>query len=99
MNKVEDQFYGDRSGRIQDPFGHIWMIQTHLETVAPKDMQKRLNAMLRGAASAARGRRAAAKTTGRRRAAAAGVQRRKVVGSSAARKVGRGGRKAAVSRR
>lgn len=49
---VSDQFYGDRTGQIEDPFGHIWSIQTRLEKVNPKDMQKRLNAMLRAEASA-----------------------------------------------
>jgi PhnB protein len=43
---VENQFYGDRSGQIEDPFGHVWMIQTRLEEVSPKKMQKRLDALL-----------------------------------------------------
>jgi PhnB protein len=38
---VQDQFYGDRSGFIQDPFGHLWGIATHVEDVAPKDMEER----------------------------------------------------------
>src|SRR6478672_1743840 len=29
--QVEDQFYGDRSGRIQDPFGYIWVVSTHIK--------------------------------------------------------------------
>jgi PhnB protein len=41
---VADQFYGDRSGRLQDPFGHLWMISTHKEDVAPEEMQKRMAA-------------------------------------------------------
>ena len=36
-----DQFYGDRSGRIEDPFGHVWIISTHIEDVSDKEMQKR----------------------------------------------------------
>lgn len=48
---VADQFYGDRSGQIEDPFGHVWSIQTRIEKVTPKDMQSRLNAMLRAGAS------------------------------------------------
>lgn len=40
---VADQFYGDRAGRIQDPFGHIWGIATHTEDVAPADMQRRFD--------------------------------------------------------
>ncbi len=43
---VQDQFYGDRSGRIEDPFGHNWSIQQRLEDVSPKKMQKRLDALM-----------------------------------------------------
>jgi PhnB protein len=42
---LEDQFYGDRSGMITDPFGHTWMIATHIEDVTPEEMQKRMAAM------------------------------------------------------
>ena len=38
---VNDQFYGDRSGRIQDPFGHLWIIATHKENVSEGEMKKR----------------------------------------------------------
>lgn len=48
---VEDQFYGERSGRIVDPFGHRWSIQQHIEHVSPKEMQKRLDAMMAGMGS------------------------------------------------
>ena len=34
LKPVEDQFYGDRSGFIQDPFGHLWGIATHVEDVS-----------------------------------------------------------------
>ncbi len=43
---VNDQFYGDRSGRIVDPFGHIWIISTHKEDVSPEELQKRFDAFL-----------------------------------------------------
>jgi PhnB protein len=43
---LEDQFYGDRSGRLVDPFGHRWSVQQRLEDVSPKKMQKRLDAMM-----------------------------------------------------
>jgi PhnB protein len=36
-----DQFYGDRSGRILDPFGHIWLISTHVEDVSVEEMKNR----------------------------------------------------------
>jgi PhnB protein len=42
---VMDQFYGDRSGQLEDPFGHIWWVATHKETVSPEEMQKRMQAM------------------------------------------------------
>jgi PhnB protein len=42
---VEDQFYGDRSGQLEDPFGHLWWVATHKEDVAPEEMQKRAQAM------------------------------------------------------
>ena len=38
---VKDQFYGDRSGSIEDPFGHSWHIATHIEDIAPEEMEKR----------------------------------------------------------
>ena len=38
---VEDQFYGDRSGRIKDPFGHVWIISTHKEDVPVEEMERR----------------------------------------------------------
>jgi PhnB protein len=41
LKPVEDQFYGDRSGFIQDPFGHLWGVATHIEDVSPKDMEER----------------------------------------------------------
>ena len=38
---VQDQFYGDRSGIVIDPFGHRWGIATHIEDVAPDEVQRR----------------------------------------------------------
>jgi PhnB protein len=40
-----DQFYGDRTGSLTDPFGHSWMVSTTIETVTPDEMQKRYLAM------------------------------------------------------
>lgn len=42
---VEDQFYGDRMGTIEDPFGHVWNVATHIEDVSPEEMKKRMEAM------------------------------------------------------
>jgi PhnB protein len=39
--EVADQFYGDRAGAVKDPFGHKWHIATHIEDVAPDEMQRR----------------------------------------------------------
>lgn len=43
---VADQFYGDRTGTILDPFGHRWTIATHKEDMTPAEMQDRMNAWL-----------------------------------------------------
>jgi len=42
LKPVEDQFYGDRSGFLQDPFGHLWGVATHVEDVAPKELEERM---------------------------------------------------------
>ncbi len=44
LRPVQDQFYGDRSGRFEDPFGHRWDIATHIEDVDPEEMKKRAGA-------------------------------------------------------
>jgi PhnB protein len=41
---LADQFYGDRTGTLIDPFGHKWTIATHIEDVTPEEMQKRMEA-------------------------------------------------------
>lgn len=45
---IADQFYGDRSGRLEDPFGHVWLVSTHTEDVSPEEMQKRMEAYSQG---------------------------------------------------
>ncbi|MGO8984482.1 MAG: VOC family protein [Terriglobales bacterium] len=42
LKPVADQFYGDRSGFIQDPFGHLWGIATHKEDVSAEEMKERM---------------------------------------------------------
>jgi PhnB protein len=42
---ANDQFYGDRAGRIQDPFGHMWIISKHLKDVSPEELQKQMEEM------------------------------------------------------
>lgn len=44
VRPIEDRFYGDRVGQIEDPFGHGWSIQTHVEDVSPEEMQRRAEA-------------------------------------------------------
>ena len=38
---VKDQFYGDRSGGLTDPFGHVWYVATRIEEVSSEEIQKR----------------------------------------------------------
>jgi PhnB protein len=45
IEPLEDKFYGDRMGKLVDPFGHIWAIATHKEDVSPEEMEKRLAAL------------------------------------------------------
>jgi uncharacterized glyoxalase superfamily protein PhnB len=44
-----DQFYGERSGCLRDPFGHRWNVGHHIEEVSPDEMQRRYTALLKGA--------------------------------------------------
>ena len=43
---LADQFYGDRSGRIEDPFGHQWIVATRKEDVPREEMERRFTAMM-----------------------------------------------------
>jgi PhnB protein len=45
LRAVEMQFYGDRTGQFEDPFGHRWSVATHVEDVPPDEMQRRAQAM------------------------------------------------------
>jgi len=47
---LEDQFWGDRYGKVTDPFGHQWGIATHVEDVAPEEIGKRAAAFFAKAA-------------------------------------------------
>ncbi len=49
LKPVQDQFYGDRTGFIQDPFGHLWGVATHIEDVAPKDLAERAKRVMQAA--------------------------------------------------
>jgi PhnB protein len=41
LRPVKDQFYGDRTGTVQDPFGHVWHLATHKEDLAPDELKRR----------------------------------------------------------
>lgn len=51
LQSVKDQFYGDRSGTLQDPFGHTWTVATHLEDIAPEEMRRRAEKFMQGASA------------------------------------------------
>ncbi|MEM7126261.1 MAG: VOC family protein [Chloroflexota bacterium] len=45
---ISEQFYGERTGRLEDPYGHLWIISTHIEDVTPDEMQRRFDEMTTG---------------------------------------------------
>jgi PhnB protein len=47
VRPVADQFYGDRSGTLEDPFGHRWYVATHIEDVSSEELGKRYAAMMK----------------------------------------------------
>ena len=47
LRPVADQFYGDRLGTLEDPFGHVWSIGTHVEDVSPDEMRRRSAEMMK----------------------------------------------------
>jgi PhnB protein len=47
LGPVADQFWGERSGKFEDPFGHIWLIQTRTEEVSPEEMQRRYDDLMK----------------------------------------------------
>jgi PhnB protein len=47
MRPVQDQFYGDRSGTLADPFGHVWTIATHKEDVSLEEMNRRVQTFMK----------------------------------------------------
>ena len=52
LRPVKDQFYGDRSGTLADPFGHSWTIATHVEDVSSDEMKRRSEAATQPAGEA-----------------------------------------------
>jgi len=47
LRPVKDQFYGDRSGTLADPFGHVWTVASHKEDLSPEELRRRFEASLK----------------------------------------------------
>jgi PhnB protein len=45
LREVKDQFYGDRTGAVRDPFGHVWHLATHKEDLSSEELARRAKAM------------------------------------------------------
>ncbi|QDT33495.1 VOC family protein [Thalassoglobus polymorphus] len=48
VRPLQDQFYGDRSGTLKDPFGHQWSIATHIEDLTQEEVDRRFAEMMKG---------------------------------------------------
>jgi PhnB protein len=46
INRVADQFHGDRAGSLRDPFGHRWMLATHTEDMSDEEMHRRMQEVM-----------------------------------------------------
>lgn len=47
ISEVKDQFYGDRTCTLRDPFGHVWFLATHIEDVSQDEIERRAAAMFK----------------------------------------------------
>ena len=47
VKPVQDQFYGDRTGTLEDPFGHVWFLATHKKDLTPEEIKKRAEALFK----------------------------------------------------
>ena len=45
---IQDEFYGERGGKLEDPFGHTWHLVTRIEDVSPEEMRRRYEALMAG---------------------------------------------------
>ncbi len=48
VRPLADQFYGDRSGTIEDPFGHVWVVATKQEQLTTQEVERRYAKMMQG---------------------------------------------------
>ncbi len=48
LRPIQDQFYGDRSGSVADPYGHVWHVATHKEDLSPEEIGRRAAAQHKG---------------------------------------------------
>ncbi len=48
LQPVEDKFYGDRTGTVQDPFGHVWHLSTHIEDLSAAELRRRAKKAAQG---------------------------------------------------
>jgi PhnB protein len=48
LRPVKDEFYGERCGKLEDPFGHVWQVSTRIEELSQEEMQKRYDALVAG---------------------------------------------------
>jgi PhnB protein len=46
VRPLENQFYGERSGMVRDPFGHEWLLGGHIEDVTPEEMKRRYTELM-----------------------------------------------------
>ena len=47
VRPLQDQFYGDRTGTLEDPFGHVWFLATHKEDLTPEEINRRAEALFK----------------------------------------------------
>jgi len=47
LRPVQNQFYGDRTGTLEDPFGHVWFLATHKEELTPEEINRRAEALFK----------------------------------------------------
>ena len=47
LRPLRDQFYGDRSGTLKDPFGHVWTVSTHIADYSPEELSERAAAAMK----------------------------------------------------